>query len=49
VGAATETETLSRVFGSTSMLAVDEVRQVTGRIRAVCRHALASVSRRRFG
>jgi nitric oxide reductase NorD protein len=49
VSSGTDTEKLKKVFGAANILAVDEVAQVTGRIREVCRHALASVTKRRFG
>lgn len=48
VGGGTDSDKLQEVFGATNLLAVDEVGQVTARIRDVCRHALASVSQRRF-
>ncbi len=48
VGSASDTGKLAEVFGAANILVVDEVGQVTGRIRAVCRHALAQVSKRRF-
>jgi nitric oxide reductase activation protein len=48
VGSGSDTGKLEDVFGAANILAVDEVGQVTGRIREVCRHALASVSKRRF-
>jgi hypothetical protein len=48
VGSGTDTEKLREVFGAANILAVDEVAQVTGAIRDVCRHALASVSKRRL-
>ncbi len=48
VGSGSDTGKLAEVFGAANILAVDEVGEVTGRIRAVCRHALASVSKRRF-
>jgi nitric oxide reductase NorD protein len=47
VGASTEVAKLRRVFGAANLLIVDEVDQVTGRIRQVCRDALDRVSRRR--
>jgi len=48
VGAGTEMHRLSEVFGAANILAVDEVAQMTERIREVCRKALASVSRRKL-
>jgi nitric oxide reductase activation protein len=49
VGSGTDTDKLRDVFGAANILAVDEVAEVTARIRTVCRDALASVSKRRFG
>jgi nitric oxide reductase NorD protein len=49
VGSGVETQMLAEVFGAANILAVDEVAQITGRIREVCRRALAAVSRRRLG
>ncbi len=49
VGSASDTGKLAEVFGAANILAVDEVGQVTGRIREVCRHALKAVSKRRLG
>jgi nitric oxide reductase NorD protein len=49
VGSGTDTKMLSEVFGGANILAVHEVTEVTGRIRVICRHALASVSKRRLG
>ena len=46
VGSGTETNRLARIFSTANILAVDEVEQVTGRIRNVCRHALAAASQR---
>ncbi len=48
VGSGSDTGKLAEVFGAANILAVDEVAQVTGRIREVCRHALAQVSKRRL-
>lgn len=48
VGAGATADELAKVFGATNILTVDEVDQVSRRIREVCRHALASVSQRRF-
>jgi nitric oxide reductase activation protein len=48
VGAGTEMQKLSEVFGAANILAVDEVAQITGRIREVCRKALASVAKRKL-
>jgi Mg-chelatase subunit ChlD len=49
VGSSTEIEKLSSVFGATNFLAVDEVEQITAKIRELCRRALATVSRRQLG
>jgi nitric oxide reductase NorD protein len=49
VGSSIEADKLAQLFGSASILAVDEVQQLTVRIHEVLRRALASVSRRRFG
>jgi nitric oxide reductase activation protein len=48
VGSGTDTSKLKEVFGAANILAVDEVSQVTGRIREMCRKALAGVSRRQL-
>jgi nitric oxide reductase NorD protein len=48
VGSNTEADKLAQVFGAASILLVDEVQQVSARIREVLRRALASVARRRF-
>lgn len=48
VGSSTDIERLSRLFDQANVLAVDEVQQVSGRIRKVCHHALVSISRRRI-
>jgi hypothetical protein len=48
VGSGTDTDKLKEVFGAANVLAVDEVGEVTRRIRDLCRHALKSVSRRRL-
>ncbi len=48
VGAGARMDELSRVFGATNILAIDEVAEISRRIREVCGHALASVSQRRF-
>ena len=48
VGGGAAVKELAKVFGGGNILAIDEVAQVSGRIRAVCRHALAAVSKRRF-
>ena len=47
VGASTEVAKLQSIFGAANLLVVDDVEQVTGRIRAACRDALDRVSRRR--
>jgi hypothetical protein len=43
VGGGTDSDKLQEAFGADNLLAVDEVGEVTARIRDVCRHALASV------
>lgn len=48
VGSSTQTEKLVEIFGAANILAVDEVAQMTGRIREVCRQAIASVSKRKL-
>jgi len=48
VGGGARVEELAKVFGGGNLLAVDAVAQVSGRIRALCRHALAAVSKRRL-
>jgi hypothetical protein len=48
VGAGASVGDLAKVFGAANILTVDEIPQVTRRIREVCRHALATVSQRRF-
>jgi hypothetical protein len=47
VGADAKVDELATVFGATNLLVMDEVAQVSGKIRDACRHALSSVSRRR--
>jgi nitric oxide reductase activation protein len=48
VGAGAPVDDLAKVFGAANILTVDEIPQVTRRIREVSRHALATVSKRRF-
>lgn len=48
VGAGAEMQKLSEIFGAANILAVDEVAQITRRIREICRKALASVARRQL-
>jgi nitric oxide reductase NorD protein len=47
IGASTEVAKLQSIFGAANLLVVDDVEQVTGRIRATCRDALDRVSKRR--
>jgi nitric oxide reductase NorD protein len=47
IGGSTEVAKLQSIFGAANLLVVDDVEQVTGRIRAACRDALDRVSRRR--
>jgi nitric oxide reductase activation protein len=48
VGGSESAAKLREVFGVANLLVVDEPEQITSRIRAVCRGALASVSKRRL-
>lgn len=48
IGGSQEADKLREVFGVANLLIVDEPRQMTTRIRNVCRQALAKVSRRRL-
>ncbi len=48
VGGGASVDDLAEVFGAANILTVDEVPQITRRIREVSRHALATVSQRRF-
>jgi nitric oxide reductase NorD protein len=48
VGAGANADDLTKVFGATTILVIDEVSQLGRHIRHVCRHALATVSQRRF-
>jgi nitric oxide reductase NorD protein len=47
IGASTEVAKLQSIFGAANLLVVDDVEQVTARIRATCRDALDRVARRR--
>lgn len=48
IGASTQTDKLKDIFGPANILAVDEPEQITGRIREVCRKAVAAVSQRKL-
>lgn len=48
IGSGTQTEKLKEIFGAANILAVDEAEQITGRIREVCKQAVASVSKRKL-
>jgi hypothetical protein len=48
VGSSMRTAELAQVFGGGNILAVDDVAQVSTRIRALCRHALAAVANRHW-
>ena len=48
IGSSTQTEKLQEIFGAANILAVDEPEQIIGRIREVCRQAVAAVSQRKL-
>ena len=48
IGSGTQTDKLKQIFGAANILAVDEPEQITGRIREVCKQAVASVSKRKL-